>query len=65
MLKIFVYLNLCMKNTWVLSYPLSAQQRLWSDLADAQADLSLSWVYTHYVGHVMCHIGLDKQNFWA
>ena len=28
---------------WVLNYLLSAQQRLWSDLADAQADLSLRW----------------------
>ena len=32
-----------MKKAWVLSYPLSAQQRLWSDWADAQADLSLRW----------------------
>ena len=31
----------CMKNAWVLSYPLSAQQRLWSDWADAQGDQSL------------------------
>ena len=30
-----------MKKHWVLSYPLSAQRRLWSVLADAQADLSL------------------------
>ena len=30
-----------MKNAWVLSYPLSAQRRLWSDWANAQADLSL------------------------
>ena len=29
------------KKAWVLSYPLSAQRRLWSDWADAQADLSL------------------------
>ena len=32
-----------MKKAWVLSYPLSAQQRLWSDWADAQSDLSLRW----------------------
>ena len=31
-----------MKKAWVLSYPLSAQQRLWSDWADVQADLSLA-----------------------
>ena len=30
-----------MKKAWVLSYPLSAQRRLWSDWVDAQADLSL------------------------
>ena len=30
-----------MKKSWVLSYPLSTQRRLWSDWADAQADLSL------------------------
>ena len=29
-----------LKKVWVLSYPLSAQQRLWSDWADAQADVS-------------------------
>ena len=38
-----------MKKAWVLSYPLSTQQRLWSDWVDAQADLSLSWV------HICCH----------
>ena len=32
-----------MKKAWVLSYPLSAQWRLWSNWADAQADLSLRW----------------------
>ena len=30
-----------MKKAWVLSYPLNAQQRLWLDWMDAQADLSL------------------------
>ena len=30
-----------MQKPWVLSYPLSAQRRLWSDWANAQADLSL------------------------
>ena len=38
-----------MKKDWVLSYPLSAQRRLWSDWADAQADLSLRSVHTHFV----------------
>ena len=36
-----------MKKVWVLSYPLSAQRRLWSDWADAQADLSLRWRTCH------------------
>ena len=35
-----------MKKAWVLSYPLSAQRRLRSDWADAQADLSLRWAHT-------------------
>ena len=38
-----------MKKAWVLSYSLSAERRLWSDWADAQADLShplsLIWVF--------------------
>ena len=33
-----------MKNAWIHSYPLSAQQRLWSDWVDAEADLSLRWL---------------------
>ena len=39
-----------MKIAWVLSYPLNAQRRLWSDWADAQADLSLRWAHSHFVG---------------
>ena len=42
-----------MKKAWVLSYPMSTQRRLWSDWADAQADLSLRWVHSHFVGFVM------------
>ena len=45
-----------MKKPWVLSYPLSAQRRLWSDWADAQADLSLRWVHSHFVGFVMLRL---------
>ena len=41
-----------MKKAWVLSYPLTAQRRLWSDWADAHADLSLRWVHSHFVGFV-------------
>ena len=47
------FFAVCMKKVWVLSYPLSAQQRLWSDWADAQADLSLRWEHSHFVGFVM------------
>ena len=42
-----------MKKAWVLSYPWSAQRRLWSDWADAQADRSLRWAHSHFVGFVM------------
>ena len=38
-----------MKKAWVLSYPLSAQQRVWSDRADTQADLSLHWSHRGYL----------------
>ena len=34
-----------MKKAWVLSYPMSAHGRLWSDWADAQSDLSLRWAH--------------------
>ena len=42
-----------MKKPWAISYPLSAQRRLWSDWADAQADLSLRWAHTPFLG--FCH----------
>ena len=42
-----------MKKTWVLSYPLSAQRRLWSDWVDAQADLSLRWAHMPFC--CFCH----------
>ena len=42
-----------MKKARVLSYPLSGQRRLWSDWADAQADLSLRVAHSHIVGFVM------------
>ena len=34
-----------LKKHWTLSYPLSPQRRLWSDWADAKADLSLRWAH--------------------
>ena len=42
-----------MKEHWVLSYPLSAQRRLWSDWADAQADLSFRWAHMPF--RWFCH----------
>ena len=47
------------KKLWVLSYQLSAQRRFWSDWADAQAELSLLWVHSHFVGFVM------RRHFWT
>ena len=41
-----------MKKPWILSYPLSAQRRLWSDWADVQVDMSLRLVHSHFVDFV-------------
>ena len=43
-----------MKKAWIISYPLSAQRRLWSDWADAQADLSLRWAHMPFCW--FCHV---------
>ena len=42
-----------MKKAWVLSYPMSAQRRLWSGWVDDQADLSLRWAHSHFAGFVV------------
>ena len=42
-----------MKKSWALSYPLSPLRRLWSDWADAQADLSLRWAQSSFCW--FCH----------
>ena len=42
-----------LKKAIILSYPLSAQRRLWSDRADAQADLSLRWAHMPFCW--FCH----------
>ena len=42
-----------MKKAWVLIYPLSAQRRLKSDWADAQADLRLRWAHMPFCW--FCH----------
>ena len=52
-----------LKKHWVLSYPLSAQQRLWSDWVDAQADLSLRWAHSHFVGFVVRRL-MYSFNTW-
>ena len=49
-----------MKIAWVLSYRMSAQRRFWPDWADAQADLSLRWALSHFVG--FCHVAVHF--FW-
>ena len=54
------------KKAWVLSYPLSAEQRLWSDWADAQADPSLCWVHSdHFVGFVMSRLNYKNPKWSA
>ena len=50
-----------MKKAWVLSYPLSAQRRHWSDWADAEADLSLRGVHSHFVGFVMSRLKWTRR----
>ena len=37
-----------MKKPWVLSFPLGAQQRHWSNCTDLQADLSLCWMHMSF-----------------
>ena len=52
----------CMKNHWVLSYPLRALQRLWSDWAVAQADPSLRWAQRSFCSfcHEAAHFSLGR-----
>ena len=51
--SLIIVFDVRMKKAWVLSYSLSAQRRLWSDWVDAQADLSLCWAHSHFVGFIM------------
>ena len=46
--------TVCMKKARILSYPLSAQRRRWSDWADSQADLRLHWAHTHTLLVLSC-----------
>ena len=43
---------------WVAKVPsfLHADSEVWSDWADAQADLSLRWAHSHFVGFVMTRL---------
>ena len=48
--------TVCMKKSWVLNYLLSAERRLWSDWADAQADLHLARTWFCWFCHVVAHL---------
>ena len=47
-------------KSWILRYPLSAQRRLWSDWADAQADMSLQWAHMPFCW--FCHDAAQMPN---
>ena len=55
-----------MKKTWVLNYPLSAQQRLWSDWADAQVYLSLYWAHMPFCRfcHTLAHFMINLHKIY-
>ena len=66
LIRVFaVRLNL--KTPWDLSYPLSAQWRLWSDWADAQTDLSLRWAHRSFCRycHAAAHLAFSFFSFFA
>ena len=54
------------KKSWILSYPLSAHRRLWSDWEEAQADVSprlahilFCW-FCHAKAHKLIACGVDS-----
>ena len=51
-----------MKKAWILSYPLSTQQKLWSDWVDAQADLSHHWAHMPFSR--FCHVATHINYFF-
>ena len=51
-----------MKKVWVISYPSSAQRTLWSDCADAQADLSPRWAHMPFC--LFCHEAAHFNKTW-
>ena len=62
--RLLIQVYICLlynRNSWWMLWASSwqnqqngmcAQGRLWSDWADAQADLSLCWAHSHFVGFV-------------
>ena len=55
-----------MKKAWALSYPMSAQRRLWSDWADAQADPSLCWAQSLcWFCHEAAHMSIYLAKYWC
>ena len=47
------------KKHWVLSQPLSAQRRLWSDWPNSQADMSFRWAHRPHC--LFCHAAAKMQ----
>ena len=45
-------------GSWGPKVSSCGQRRLWSDWVDAQADLSLRWTHSHFVGFVMSRLML-------
>ena len=54
-------------GSWGPNVSSCGQLRLWSDWADARADLSLCWVHSHFVGFVMrqlkCFLMIQTQQW--
>ena len=53
LIRVFAMRSMGSWGPKVFSY---GQRRLWSDLADAQADLSLRWSHSHIVGFIMSRL---------
>ena len=49
--------------SWVPKVSSCGQWRLWSDWEDAQADLSLRWMHSHFVGFVMSQLVYQPLGF--
>ena len=54
-------ISLGIRPVWSVFAEPCRQRRLWSDWADAQADRSLRWAHTHFVGFVMSRL---SYVFW-